>query len=417
MDCAHLRADFPILDTQVHGQPLVYLDSAATMQMPLTVQRRMERFYRTENANIHRGIHSLSEGATAQYESVRSAVDRFLDAGGSGEILFTAGTTASVNLAATMLEPLLRPGDEILVTGMEHHSNFLPWQQLAKRSGAAFRVAPVYASGQLDMERFMGMVNSHTRVAALSQRSNLTGIAPPAEEMISSLRQHSGAYVLVDGAQGIGHDRVSLRALQPDFYCFSGHKLGAPTGVGVLWVRKPLLSSLRPVWFGGGTVSDVREDGFTLLGGPSAFEQGTPNYAGVIGLGAALDYWAKKETVPHETALMARLEQGLRALESVRVLGDTPDRRGCISVTAADVHSYDLCRFLDQYGIAARSGHLCALPYLRSLGEEHALRFSVVPYNTMDEIEYTLSCCREILQLLRGGTGHGHGRNRKRHIE
>jgi len=416
MNGTELRKDFPILETRVHGQQLIYLDNAATMQMPTAVLHRMEDFYKLENANIHRGAHTLSDAATADYEAVRGIADRFLGAESSGDIIFTSGTTASINMAAGMLEPFLKPDDEILVTEMEHHSNYLPWQELARRSGARFRVAPTDAKGQLDLERFQHMVNRRTRVAAITQRSNLTGIAPPVEEMITWLRRESDAYILLDGAQGIVHDRVALNRLLPDFYCFSGHKLGAPTGTGVLYVRKPLLSRLRPAWFGGGTVSDVCEDGFTFLEGASSFEPGTPNYAGIVGLGAALDYWHGKETVSSsERILLLRLESGLREIGGVHILGETNDRRGSVSITAEGVHPFDLCRFLDGFGIAARSGHLCAMPYLRAMGQEHALRFSVAPYNVQEEIDTTLTCCREALKLLRGGTMHENGRNRKRH--
>ncbi len=402
-DSYEIRRDFSILSQKVHGKPLVYLDNAATMQMPRQVMDRMQTFYCTENGNIHRGIHALSESSTEAYESVRGMVCRFLGTDRPEEIIFTSGTTASVNLAAGMLADSLHSGDEILITQMEHHSNFIVWQELAGRLSLTLRIVPVMPDGRLDMEKFFEMVNGHTRIAAFTELSNVTGIGTPAGEMVRFLRENSDARILIDGAQGAVHDRKDIGALQPDFYCFSGHKLGAPTGTGVLYVRRDVLDTLRPVWFGGGTVRSLTEDGPELYDGPAGFEPGTPNYAGIVGMGAALEYWMEREAYrDREQELLVRLEAGLRDMDGVTVLGETGEepRRGCISVVFEDIHSYDMCRFLDQYGIAARSGHLCAIPYLRALGQEHAVRFSVAPYNTPEEIEYTLETCREIRRML-----------------
>ncbi len=404
-----LREDFPILSQRVHGKPLVYLDNAATMQMPRPVMDRMQAFYCAENGNIHRGIHALSESSTEAYENVRGTVCRFLGTGQPGEILFTSGTTASINLTAGMLSGSLRPGDEILITQMEHHSNYIVWQELAGRLSLTLRIVQVRPDGRLDMERFFEMVNERTRIAAFTELSNVTGIGTSAGEMVRFLRENSDARILIDGAQGVAHDRKDIAVLRPDFYCFSGHKLGAPTGTGVLYVRRDVLDTLRPVWFGGGTVRSLTENGPELYDGPSAFEPGTPNYAGIIGMGTALEYWMDRGACrEREQALLGQLEAGLRDMDGVTVLGEAGDsepRRGCISVVFDGIHSYDMCRFLDQYGVAARSGHLCAVPYLRALGQEHAVRFSVAPYNMADEIAYTLETCREICRVLRRDTG------------
>ncbi|MBQ8662634.1 MAG: aminotransferase class V-fold PLP-dependent enzyme [Eubacterium sp.] len=423
-----LRQDFPILDIKVNNRPLVYLDNAATMQMPSAVMDRLQSFYTTSNANIHRGIHSLSEQSTKDYEAVRKKVSVFLGAESSEEIIFTSGTTAAINMVAGMVSEQLQTGDEIVITQMEHHSNFIPWQQLAQKKGVKLNVVPVDCNGVLNMECFHRMVNGKTRIVAMTELSNLTGIENPVEEMTAYVRDHSAAYVLIDGAQGVVHCRRNMSVLRPDFYCFSGHKLGAPTGTGILYIRKEVQSQLSPAWYGGGTVTSVSADKIGFLNGPAVFEPGTPNYAGVVGLGEVLDYWMNKELemiseqypkgwLSWECELLTYLEFGLQALDGVRILGTTDHRKGCVSVCAAGIHAFDFCKFLDQYGIAARSGHHCAMPYLQAMGAEYAVRFSVAPYNTMDEMDAAIWACDQTIKLLNGQREHGYKRSRKRHFE
>lgn len=399
-----LRALFPILNTTMCGRPLVYLDSAATMQMPQPVQERMAAFYQRENANIHRGIYGLSEGATAAYEEARRTAAQFIGAESAEEIVFTSGTTGSINLAAGMLEPLLADGAEILVTGMEHHSNLLPWMALARRKHLTLRVVPVNSDGTLDLRQFACAVNERTGIIALTEVSNVTGIRNPVAELVRVAREKSHAWVLVDGAQGVAHLRCPVRSMEPDFYCFSGHKLGAPTGTGVLYIRRDRQAQLCPCQFGGGTVSSVRYDDVAYKSGPARFEPGTPNYAGAIGLDACLRFWMEQDSralAAHEQTLLSYLEQELSAMEGIHILGQGQRHYGCLSFVSDTVHPYDLCRLLSQCGVAVRSGHLCAQPYIEALGFEQVVRVSVAPYNTRQDVETFLRCLREILALGR----------------
>ena len=411
-----IRSCFPILQTTVHDRPLIYLDNAATMQMPLSVMERMTEFYTKENANIHRGIHTLSEMATEAYEKARKTVGTFLNVKDTKQIIFTSGATDGINMAAGMLEQVLEPGDEIVITEMEHHSNFLPWAELAERKELALQIVPVKPDGCLDTEWLYAHISGKTRVLAFTELSNVTGIRNPVAEIIRNVRRLSDrVFILLDGAQGAVHGRGEVDALRADFYCISGHKLGAPTGTGVLCMSTRAQEELRPVRFGGGTVRTVSKENREYYEPPACYEPGTPNYAGMIGLGAALDFWMEQEEqhggktslYAYEIALLLQLEQELSRIPGIRILGDTPEgeRSGCLSFVAEGVHAYDLCRFLDQYGIAARSGHHCAMPYLTALGCEYAVRFSAAPYNTEEEIRNAADACRKICELIRKTSG------------
>ena len=396
---------FPILKKNINDHPLVYLDSAATMQMPEPVLERINGFYHQENANIHRGIHSLSEKATTEYEQVRRTACRFIGSDDPEEIIFTSGTTASINLAAQMLEPALLEGDEILVTAMEHHSNLLPWMELVKRRNLTLRIVPVRSDGTLDLTAMEQMISEHTRIAAFTEVSNVTGIRNPVASMIELLHKKSPALILIDGAQGVVHGHQCLRDMHPDFYCFSGHKLGAPGGTGVLYIRRTIMEQLKPVSFGGGIVHAVAYDKISYVDGPSLFEPGTPNYPGVIGLGAALEFWMDTEealdiSAEVECTLLENLETALTEIPGLHILGAGQKHYGCLSLVSDQLHAYDICRMLDQYGIAVRSGHMCAQPYLNALGYEHAVRVSIAPYNTKEDIEYLVRSLREILDVV-----------------
>ena len=315
-------------------------------------------------------------------------------------------------MAAGMLERVLEPGDEIMITEMEHHSNFLPWVELAERKGLELRIVPVKPDGYLDTEWLYAHISGKTRVLAFTELSNVTGIRNPAAEIIRNVQGLSDrVFILLDGAQGAVHGREEVDALQADFYCMSGHKLGAPTGTGVLCMSARVQEELRPVRFGGGTVRTVSKEKRDYYEPPACYEPGTPNYAGMIGLGAAMNFWMEQEDrcggrdslYVHEKALILLLEKELRGIPGIRILGSVPEgeRAGCLSFVAEGVHAYDLCRFLDQYGIAARSGHHCAMPYLTALGCEYAVRFSAAPYNTAEEIQFAADACRKTCDLLR----------------
>lgn len=398
----NIRQDFPILETKVNGNQLIYLDNAATMQMPMAVQERMQLFYKTENANIHRGIHTLSENATFQYECVRKKVCQFLRGKKEDKVIFTSGTTDAINQAAEMIGEFLEPGDEIITTAMEHHANFIPWYQLARRYKVKLQIVEVDSRGQIKLDHLESLLSEKTKLVTFTELSNVTGIENPVNEMTALVRSLSNAWILIDGAQGIVHCRKELSDVDCDFYCFSGHKLGAPTGTGALYIKESVFQRLSPSRYGGGTVDKVCRDEIIFVNGPSAFEPGTPNYAGVIGLGTALDYWSlHKDAADRENELVRELERGLRAIEGVHILGETDHRRGCVSIVIDNVHSYDFCKFLDLNGIAVRSGHLCAMPYLNAFHVEYAVRFSVAPYNTLDEIYITIKKCKEIIKWLR----------------
>lgn len=401
-----LRQNFKLLDSGVAGTSYTYLDNSATMQVPETVLESICDFYHTSNANIHRGIHALSEKATDYYEIAREKTRVFIDAKYPEEIVFTSGTTASVNMAAQMVEHLISEDSEIIVSEMEHNSNFLPWLALSKRKKATLKIIPILADGTLDYEAFENMLSDKVALVSVTECSNVTGIKNSVDRIIKLTREKSNALVLIDGAQGVVHGRKSISKLGPDFYVFSGHKIGAPTGTGVLYVRKDIQDNLRPGWFGGGIVYQVFHDDAVFFDGARKFEAGTPNYVGVIGLGAAIDFWLEaeksigKEVIEEtEASIMKKLEEELRKISGVNILGKPDQRYGCLSFTTDKLHSYDVCKMLDSYNIAVRSGHMCAHNYLRALGAESIVRVSIAPYNTMDEILYFVKCMKEIMSV------------------
>lgn len=397
-----LRRDFPILEQKINGRPLIYLDSAATTQLPLPVLDRMQRHYLGDNANVHRGIHSLSERSTAAYETARAAAAAFLGASPE-EIIFTAGATDGVNLAAQMLSgQTLHPGDAVVVTQMEHHSNLVPWQEACRRSGAELRIAPVTDSGELDLSALARLLTPEVKLLAVTAVSNVTGTVNPLETVIP-LAHAAGAAVLVDAAQALRHRRIDVRALDCDFLVFSGHKLCAPAGIGVLYGKQELLAPLHPVRFGGGMVDDVTELGAVWSGVPQRFEAGTPNYPAAIGLAAALEYLQSAGTeaiAAHEQALLAAYEEMLRAFPAVRILGAPRERAGAISFTVKGAAAFDVAVLLDRLGVAVRSGRHCAAPLLRRLGADYAVRISPAFYNSLDEVPAVSSALRRVFGVL-----------------
>ncbi|MEP7327343.1 MAG: cysteine desulfurase [Gemmatimonadota bacterium] len=389
LDVARVRGDFPILASRVHGRPLVYLDNAATSQKPTAVLEALSRFYTGDNANIHRGVHQLSERATDGYEAARKRIQRFLGAESPEEIVFVRGTTDAVNLVAqAFARPRLCPGDEILVTVMEHHSNFVPWQLVAEQTGAIFKVAPVDGSGDLDLERFSQLLTSRTRIVALTHVSNALGTVNPVRR-IAELTHQAGAVVVLDAAQSIPHTRVDVQALGCDFLACSGHKMLGPTGIGVLYGRRELLESMPPYQVGGGMIERVTAARTTFAPPPGRFEAGTPPIAQAIGLAAAADYLEDlgMDTVEaYENRLVQLALEQLGATPGVRLVGTPRERMAVVSFTIDGAHPHDVATILDQEGIAVRAGHHCTQPLMDHLGLTGTVRASFSFYNLPEDV-------------------------------
>ncbi len=398
-----VRADFPILATQVHGKPLVYLDNAATTQKPRAVIDALSRYYETTNANIHRGVHSLSQRATDEFEAGREAVRRFLNAGSSREIIFTRGTTESINLVAqTYARTQLKAGDEVLIGEAEHHANIVPWQQLRDLQGIVLKVAPINEAGELDMAAFERLLTARTRLVAIGHVSNALGSINPVAQIIE-LAHARGAKVLVDGAQSVAHGPVDVTALDCDFFAFSGHKLFGPTGIGVLYGKAELLEAMPP-WQGGGdmirTVSFERSEWNDL---PWKFEAGTPDIAGGIGLKAALDYLAALDfdgALRHEHALLAYATARAAEVPGLRIIGTAREKAGVLSFVIDGLHPQDLGVLLDSQGVAIRTGHHCAMPVLSRYGLSGTARASFAFYNTHEDVDRFYAALAKACQIL-----------------
>jgi cysteine desulfurase/selenocysteine lyase len=398
-----VRADFPCLDQTVHGKRLAYLDSAATALKPQAVIDAVSRHYATESANIHRGVHDLSERATAAYERTRETVRRHVNAASTNEIIFTSGTTDSINLVARAFgDTHVGARDEILITGMEHHSNIVPWQMLRDRTGATLRVAPLTPDGGLDVDAFRAALNPRTKLVALTAVSNALGTVNPVQQLVRDAHA-VGARVLVDAAQALPVQDTDIQELDCDFLAFSGHKIFGPTGTGVLYGKEELLDSLPPVKGGGDMILSVTFDETTYNTLPFKFEAGTGNIAGVIGLGAALDYvqglgYAAIER--HETALVATALTALLAIPGFRLVGDPPERKGIISFLVDDIHPHDLGSLLDHEGVAIRAGHHCAQPVMQHFGVAATARASFSIYNTTDDIDQLVAAIGKAKEIF-----------------
>ena len=385
------RPDFPILDRVVNGHPLTFLDSAASSQKPRQVMEALQRYYERSHANVHRSIHTLGEEATELYEGARDAVRAFVGARSREEIIFTRGTTEAINLVAQCVGRTLRPGDEIIVTEMEHHSNLIPWQMACRDRGAVLKAVPVIGEGFLDMEAFGRLLSPRTRFVAAAHVSNVLGTINPVAEIVE--RSHRvGALVLLDGAQGAPHLSLDLAALGADFYVFSGHKMLGPTGIGVLHGRRETLETLEPAWGGGEMIKEVWIDHAQWNDLPWRFEPGTPPIAGAVGLRAAVEYLAKlgmERVAAHERDLTARCLDGLVRIPGVTIYGPrNPEIKGAVVAFAVDgIHPHDGAAILDERGIAVRAGHHCAQPLMKRLGIVGTLRASFSVYNTAAEIE------------------------------
>ncbi|HEX5387206.1 MAG TPA: cysteine desulfurase [Gemmatimonadales bacterium] len=403
LDVQRVRADFPILGTMVRGKPLVYLDNAATTQKPRAVIEALIHYYTAENANIHRGVHWLSEHATQAYDAVREHVARFINAASPREIIFVRGTTDGINLVAQSYgRTELAKGDEVLITGMEHHANIVPWQLLAEQRGVRLRVAPITDAGELDLEAFTGLLNERTRLVSIVHVSNALGTINPVARIVE-LAHARGIPVLVDGAQSAPHLAVDVRALGCDFFAFSGHKLLGPTGIGVLYGKEQLLERMPPYQGGGDMISSVTFEGSTWAPLPSKFEAGTPHIAGVIGLGAALEY---VETLglaaieAHERDLLAYATERVAALPDLRVVGTARDKASILSFALAGIHPHDIGTVLDHEGVAIRAGHHCAQPVMRRFDVPATARASFALYNTRDEVDILVRALHRVREVF-----------------
>jgi cysteine desulfurase/selenocysteine lyase len=399
-DPSTVRAEFPILAQSVNGRPLVYLDNAATTQKPRAVLDASRRYYEEINANIHRGTHHLARAATAAHEAARETVARHLNAADSAEVIFTAGTTDSINLVAAILT--LAPGDEVLITALEHHSNIVPWQMLCERSGATLKVVPCHDDGTLDQDAFRALLSERTRLTAITWISNAFGTVNPVREMTAAAKA-AGSLVLIDAAQAIPHLAIDVQALGADFVAFSGHKVYAPTGIGVLWGKRSVLDALPP-WRGGGEmIKEVTFEKTTYNDLPFKYEAGTPNIEGAIALAAALDFVngiGLTEIAAHEDRLIRRAADGLSSLDGVHLFG--PDgRAGALSFGIQGVHHYDLGTLIDQMGVAVRTGHHCCQPLMARFGITGTTRASFAVYNTEEEVDALMSAVSKAVGILR----------------
>jgi len=402
-DVEEVRRDFPILGEKVRGKPLVYLDSAATTQKPRVVIERLDRYYRTENANIHRGIHFLSERATEAYEEARATVARFLGAADAREIVFVRGTTEAINLVAQSYgRKFIGEGDEIIVSAMEHHSNIVPWQILREQVGADLRVIPMNNHGELLVDEYERLFSDQTKLVAVTHVSNALGTINPVGEIIQ-IAHRRGVPVMVDGAQAVPHLRVDVREIDCDFYAFSGHKLYGPTGVGVLYGKASLLDAMPPYQGGGDMISSVTFEKTLYNVLPYKFEAGTPNIAGAIGLGAAIDYLSKVRldlVAAHERELLAYATEAVSAIKGVRIIGTAREKAAVLSFVLDGVHAHDVGTILDQDGIAIRAGHHCAMPVMERFGVPATARASLALYNQREEVDALVGAIEKVKRVF-----------------
>ena len=403
LDPDSLIPDFPILDQTIHGRPLVYLDNAATTQKPMSVLLASRHYYEAINSNIHRGTHHLARLATAAFENARQTVASHLNAATPDDVIFTSGTTDGINLVANILSlsGQIKPGDEVLISTLEHHSNIVPWQMLCERSGAILKVIPCFDDGTLDQAAFLSLLNARTKILALTWISNSFGTVNPVAEMAAAAK-NAGAFVLLDAAQAIAHTPVDVQALDIDFLAFSGHKVYAPTGIGVLWGRAEILNALPP-WRGGGEmIKEVTFEKTTYNELPFKYEAGTPNIEGAIALAAALDFVngiGLSAIQQHEQALIRSAAEALASIPGIRFFGPA-DRAGALSFNVAGVHHYDLGTLMDQMGVAVRTGHHCCQPLMARFGITGTTRASFALYNTQKDVDALAEATRKAVSML-----------------
>jgi cysteine desulfurase/selenocysteine lyase len=402
-DIAKIRQDFPLLNTQVKGRPLIYLDNAATTQKPQCVIDAVSQFYGNSNANVHRGAHTLSDNATELFENARSKVKYFINAKHSHEIIWTKGTTEAINMIASGLgQSLLKPGDEILISAMEHHANIVPWQMAAQRSGAKLVVVPINEQGELNFSLYKKLLNKNTAVVAMTHVSNALGTINPVKEIVQCAKQ-VGAITVIDGAQAIAHCAVDVQQLDCDFYAFSGHKLFGPTGIGVLYGKEDRLEQLPPFQTGGEMIKTVTFQQATWNELPYKFEAGTPNIAGAVGLGAAIDYFNGIDRVGamlHEERLLNYCLELAKSMDDIHLYGTAKNKTAIFSFLMGDSHPSDVGTLLNQQGIAVRTGHHCTMPLMNELGISGTIRASFSLYNTQEEVDMFFTSLTKVRTFL-----------------
>ena len=402
-DVNAIRRDFPILSTTVYDRPLIYLDNAATTQKPLCVLDAMRHEYLNANANVHRGVHYLSQQATELHEAARETVRRFINAGKTEEVVFTRGTTESINLvASSFCEEFMKEGDEIIVSVMEHHSNIVPWQLQAARRGVAVRVIPMNDEGELDMEAYAGMFTERTKIVSVAHVSNVLGTVNPVREMIRIAHSH-GVPVLVDGAQSTPHFKVDVQELDCDFFAFSGHKIYGPTGIGVLYGKEEWLDRMPPYQGGGEMIESVTFEKTVFRSLPFKFEAGTPDYIATHGLAVALDYVndiGLENISSHERELTSYCMEQMRSIDGIALFGTSEHKDAVVSFLVGDIHHLDMGTLLDRLGIAVRTGHHCAQPVMQRYGIQGAVRASFAMYNTREEIDALVEGVRRVSRMF-----------------
>ena len=402
IDVKKIRKDFPILKRKVNGQDLIYFDNAATSQTPLQVIEVITDYYSRLNANIHRGVHQLSQEATDAYEEARIKIQKHFNAAEAYEIIFTAGTTESINLVASGYNSLLKPGDELIISALEHHSNIVPWQMLCEKTGAILKVIPMTLNGTLDLKNYLSLLNSKTKLVFVNHVSNALGTINPIKEIINEAHTY-GAKVLIDGAQACPHIKTDVQELNVDYYVTSAHKLCGPTGVGMLYGKKELLKALPPYQGGGEMIASVTFEKTTYAGLPHKFEAGTPNICGGIAFGAALDYINNlgfDVISKYEAELLAHATNSLKKIEGIKIYGEGLDKTAVISFNIGDIHPYDLGSILNQMGIAVRTGHHCAQPIMDFYEIPGTVRASFSFYNTFEEIDIMVTAIKKAVLML-----------------
>lgn len=402
-DISACRSDFPVLAQKVNGHPLAFLDSAASAQQPSTVIEAVSRYQREDHANVHRGVHTLSHRATELYEGARDKLQRFINASSRTEVVLTSGTTESLNLVAqSFCRPSLQPGDQILISWLEHHSNIVPWQLVCEQTGAELLVAPINDQGEIELEALRSMMSKRVKLLAIGHVSNALGTVNPLREIIAAAKSYD-ITVVVDGAQGVPHMAIDVQSLGCDFYAFSGHKMFGPTGTGVLWGREALLDTMPPYKGGGDMILEVSFDGTVYNDLPYKFEAGTPNIAGIIGLGAAVDYLQSiglDNIYEHEKKLHGYMVKALKAIDGLRLIGTAQQQASVQSFALDDIHPHDLGTILDHQGVAVRTGHHCAMPVMQRFGLPGTTRASLGLYNNTADIDQLGQALKKARQVF-----------------
>jgi cysteine desulfurase/selenocysteine lyase len=398
-----IRKDFPILDRLVNNKPLIYFDNGATAQKPKAVIEAVDNYYRYQNANIHRGVHALSQEITLNYEKARTTVQKFLNAKFSHEIIFTKGTTDAINLLANSFGKIfIKAGDEILISAMEHHSNIIPWQQLCEERGAVLKIIPINAKGEIELLEFKKLLTGNTRLLSITHVSNTLGTINPIKELIA-LAHEVSVPVLIDGAQAVSHLKVDVQDLDADFYCFSAHKLFGPTGIGVLYGKEDWLNKMPPYQTGGGVIKTVTFEKTEFADLPLKFEAGTPHIAGGIGLGAAINYLENlqfEQIANYENKLLAYATEHLQVIEGVKIIGTAENKAAVLSFIVEGIHPFDIGVILDKQGIAVRTGHHCTQPLMEIYEIPGTVRVSLAFYNTIEEIDIFILALKKAIKML-----------------